>query len=143
MNFSFWFLSAAVIIFLTYVQWWLRSKKLRAFNRKYAGPRGWPLLGILPEFIHKNGEEILRYIMELIGIYGTPVSVWVGPVLLVVVDHPEHLKAVLNSSNCLQKPYVYDFLNVKYGLMTGPGKWLSKVKESFWVSNSQQRASYS
>lgn len=116
---SLWLIAVSIVLTL---RLWSRHKKLRKFARKFDGPRGVPVVGILPKFLGKNNEEILNYILELMKQYETPVKVWIGPMLVLLIDKPEQLKTVLNSRNCLNKPYVYKFLDVNFGLMSGPGK---------------------
>ncbi len=54
-------------------------------------------------------------------IFETPCRFWLGPVLAVFLSKPEDLQAVLLSPKCLEKPYIYRFMDVNQGLFTAPG----------------------
>lgn len=47
---------------------------------------------------------------------------WLGPTLTIYMDHPDDLRTILNSKDCLDKPYIYRFLPAGNGLLTANGK---------------------
>lgn len=58
---------------------------------------------------------------------------WIGPILTIFMDHPDDLRVILNSEDCLDKPYIYRFLQAGNGLLTANGKdyAFSFVKNNF------------
>ncbi|XP_063709170.1 probable cytochrome P450 313a4 [Culicoides brevitarsis] len=86
------------------------------------GQKFGPLLGAMHAFIGKNNEDILKVIDQILDDYSSPAKAWFGPVLAILVDSPEDLKIILNSPNCLQKAFPYDFLRVNCGLMSAPAE---------------------
>lgn len=51
----------------------------------------------------------------------TPSIFWLGPTMTFVINKPEDMKSVLMSPNCLQKPYMYDFVGSTKGIFNSPG----------------------
>lgn len=52
----------------------------------------------------------------------TPARLWFGPQLVITIDKPDDIQAVLNSSNCLEKSHVYKFLRNDLGLFSASSK---------------------
>lgn len=48
----------------------------------------------------------------------SPGKFWFGTSLVLLVDEPEDIQTILNSPNCLAKPYVFNFFNLKKGLLS-------------------------
>lgn len=48
---------------------------------------------------------------------GTPLKGYIGPVLCLSLDRPDDIKTVLMSSNCLDKPYLYQFYPRPCGIL--------------------------
>lgn len=78
----------------------------------------YPLIGSAFEFVGKNSAQLFRMIVQAVKRHSTPCKAWLGPVLAIVVDRPEDVKAVLMSTACLDKPYMYRFLPSTSGLLT-------------------------
>lgn len=53
--------------------------------------------------------------------FDTPCRFWLGPMLVIVLGKPEDIQTVLLSQKCLDKPYVYRFMDDNLGLFTAPG----------------------
>lgn len=51
----------------------------------------------------------------------TPCRFWLGPVLVIFLGEPNDIQTVLQSPKCLDKPYIYRFMNDSLGLLTAPG----------------------
>lgn len=117
LNLIFWFLNIIIVTLLLSLIWLSKRRHLYKLAQKIDGPESWPILGTLPRFIGKDNAQILEELQALMAEYTPPVKVWMGPVLTILIDRPEHLKIVLNSPDCLDKAYLYDFLVVKFGLM--------------------------
>lgn len=50
----------------------------------------------------------------------TPCRFWLGPVLAIFLGKPEDFQTVLLSPKCLDKPYMYRFMDDNQGLFTAP-----------------------
>jgi len=77
-----------------------------------------PLLGNAHYFIGKSTVEIFSDIIHFIKSRGTPTKIWIGPCLTLTLDKPEDFKTVLMSPNCLDKPYMYQFMPSDIGILT-------------------------
>lgn len=55
----------------------------------------------------------------------TPSRLWFGPKLVIVIGKAEDMQTILNSPNCLEKTYVYKFLEKNVGLFSAPGLYIS------------------
>ncbi|XP_027591287.1 cytochrome P450 4V2 isoform X1 [Pipra filicauda] len=58
-------------------------------------------------------------------------NLWLGPLPVVVLYHPDSVEVILNSSKHIEKSYLYDFLHpwLGTGLLTSTGdKWRSRRK---------------
>lgn len=52
------------------------------------------------------------------GMFDTPCRFWLGPALSIFLAKPEDVQTVLLSPQCLEKPYMYRFLDDGVGLFT-------------------------
>lgn len=66
----------------------------------------------------KTPTELFRNFIQSIEQNGTPVKQYIGPSVLITLDKPEDVKAVLTSSHCLDKPYYYGFYPCPRGIFT-------------------------
>ncbi|NXU83422.1 CP4V2 protein, partial [Xiphorhynchus elegans] len=58
-------------------------------------------------------------------------KLWIGPLPVMVLYHPDNVEVILNSSKHIEKSYLYDFLHpwLGTGLLTSTGeKWRSRRK---------------
>jgi cytochrome P450 len=96
----------------------LRVIKLAA---QIPGHNGIPLVGILPAFLGAANEEIFQ-IMQNFTSWPADTRIaklWLGPELIVVVNSPECIQTIFNSTTCLERPTFYDFIDLKKGLLFG------------------------
>lgn len=121
MNFLFWLINCVIGLILLYLKLRITRRKVYEVADKIPGPPSFPFIGAMYIFFGKSNEEVLDSVDELLDTYNSPAKAWLGPMLVLLVDSPEDLKIVLNSPNCLQKAYPYDFLGVSKGLMAAPG----------------------
>lgn len=94
--------------------------------------------GILPVsvayykiLIYKNTFAIIEIMKTLIKVGAdqeTPSIFWLGPQLTIIVNKPNDMKDVLTSPNCLQKPYVYDFIG-GISIFNSPGNITAVIYE--------------
>lgn len=66
-------------------------------------------------------QEIYNEITKFCDAAPHPSRYWLGTILVVFVSSPEDMKTILNSPHCIQKPYMYEYLGVKNGLMVANG----------------------
>lgn len=77
-----------------------------------------PFIGNLFVTMGKSPVELFRVIIQLIKQNDTPNKLYIGPGLVIILDKPEDVKAVLTSPNCLDKPYYYNFYPCPRGIFT-------------------------
>ena len=76
-------------------------------------------MGLGHRFLHKNTDNVLTMVEEvLVPGVKEPTVAWFGPVLMVLIHQPEDLHVVLNSDQCLSKPYMYRLTRNETGLFT-------------------------
>lgn len=70
---------------------------------------------------YTHPTDIMDILVEVTSELPTPSRLWFGPKLVIVVGKAEDMKIVLNSPNCLEKAYVYQFFLKNVGLFSAPG----------------------
>lgn len=123
MNFVFWLINCVIGLTLLYLKMMISQRKVYELAKQIPGPTAFPIIGAMYLFFGKDNDAILQVIDELLDKYKSPAKAWFGHMLVLLVDSPEDLKIVLNSPNCLQKAYPYNFLGVSKGLMAAPGNF--------------------
>jgi cytochrome P450 len=94
-------------------------------GRRAPGPAGWPLIGNLIEF----RRDVLRLLLESRRRYGDVVRFHLGPMVIHLAAHPEHVKHVLLTN---QHNYNKDTRSsAKIRSVTGPG--LLTSSGDFWL----------
>lgn len=53
----------------------------------------------------------MRKLIELCEAVPNPSRRWLGPNLLIIISSPKDMQVVLNSPYCLEKPYLYEFMD--------------------------------
>lgn len=81
------------------------------------GNRALPFVGNAWSLIGKSTATLFREITEVTKLNGTPLKGYMGPALIMSLDRPEDVKTVLMSSNCLDKPYLYQFYPRPSGIL--------------------------
>lgn len=114
----FLLLGIVIVIFcavLEYRKWRIVRTKIG----NYANLHGYPIVGVGLRFVGMNNEEVMRSVHQMFfeSSY-TPFRAWFGPSLIVGIDDPEDMRVVLNSDQCLDKPYFYSFMRNETGLLT-------------------------
>lgn len=75
-------------------------------------------LSALFKFGEGNMHEVITGISNSYERIG---KAWVGPFLTIFIDHPDDLRTILNSRNCLDRSYVYRLIPGGDGLFTATG----------------------
>uniref|UniRef100_A0A1S4JTL0 Uncharacterized protein n=1 Tax=Culex quinquefasciatus TaxID=7176 RepID=A0A1S4JTL0_CULQU len=78
----------------------------------------YPLVGNVLKFQGQTLEQKFRTLTTIFSTAPRLFKLWLGPVMVVGVTHPELIQKLLNDPNCLEKPFFYDFLNMKHGLIS-------------------------
>ncbi|XP_070498102.1 cytochrome P450 4C1-like [Chironomus tepperi] len=89
---------------------------------KIPGTNGWPIVGHMFSYLGLDLENNLNDGMRLIK-SNLPVSkIWAGSSLFIIVNSAEHSQTLLNSSDCLDIPFMFGrpFLH-RYSLVTANG----------------------
>lgn len=105
-----------VIVFILYteIRKWQIKKKLGYFE----SPRQLPIIGVAAQFIGKSNDQIIETILQLYDqVEGSPFQAWFGPFLSVCIREPHDMQCILTSEHCLNKPYLYNLLPCKFGLI--------------------------
>lgn len=88
------------------------NKKAEKFNRSKFE---YPLIGFAWRMFGVNNEQLMSRLNELFQETNGAFATWLGPQLIIGLSDPKSLQTVLNSSDCLEKAYIYKFLNNKTG----------------------------
>jgi cytochrome P450 len=109
-----------VIISIKFYELMVRHFEMKRTVDSMVGPKELPLIGIL---VKSMRVDIFEYVMQLKDDFVSPVKFWFGPTdLVVVVDKPNDIKAVLTSENALDKAPFYKFFNMGNGLFVSDKK---------------------
>lgn len=85
---------------------------------------GISLILLIVRFLYSRTCLCLE-IMDILGMVTemmeTPCRIWLGPILTIILGKPEDFQTILLSSKCLDKPYMYRFMDDNIGLFTAPG----------------------
>lgn len=85
-------------------------------NMKSISPQ-LPFIGNINLFMGKSLQTIFEEVFLVILKNSTPIKAQIGPAHFIIVDDPDDMKTILTSSQCLDKPYTYEFLHLPYGLV--------------------------
>ncbi|XP_051174382.1 cytochrome P450 4C1-like isoform X2 [Leptopilina boulardi] len=112
-----------------YQRKWIQLLRL-AF--KLPGPYAFPFIGNGLNFACK-AEELLERAVKVVKPYVnlTPMRLWLGPMLCVIISKPRDLEIILNSQQAIEKGFSYKFLKpfIGEGLISGSGPiWKSHRK---------------
>lgn len=77
-----------------------------------------PLIGIGWRMFGIDNEELMKRLMQYFDESKGAFATWLGPQFLVGIADPVSIQTVLNSNECLDKPYPYKFLHNRTGLFT-------------------------
>ncbi|XP_050086156.1 cytochrome P450 4d10-like [Anopheles aquasalis] len=98
---------------------------------KLAGPVAYPLFGNGLQFLNLPRAELLPVLGGLIKRYGDCFRLWLGTHLLVIINDPKDIEAILSNPKCIDKSIEYSFFRLWLGdgLLTSTGhKWRTHRK---------------
>lgn len=114
--------------------------------KNFVSPIDYPVIGAMGAVIGKNQFDIFEIIIKLFE--NQPDSVtcgkaWLGTKLLVTFSDPDDLKVILNSDDCLERPYMYQFFQSnKSVLSVGREQWKHDRRQLNSTLNTKMVASF-
>uniref|UniRef100_A0A182VYH6 Uncharacterized protein n=1 Tax=Anopheles minimus TaxID=112268 RepID=A0A182VYH6_9DIPT len=109
-----------VFAIVYYINFRRSRKRLYELAERIPGPFDYPVIGSILLTIGKDPLQLVAHLMELMHHLPSPMRAWLGPFLLVVIDRPDMVQDILNSPDCVQKPFMYDFFRLSKGLFGAP-----------------------
>lgn len=108
-----------IIFVLGFIKYVLHVLYMESYvkNMKSISPR-MPLIGNTSLFMGKSLQIIYEEAMHVILRNETPIFAQIGPKYFFMVDNPDDIKTILTSSQCYDKPYIYDFFRLESGLIS-------------------------
>ncbi|XP_016838143.1 cytochrome P450 4g15 [Nasonia vitripennis] len=107
------------------VRYIVNKKRIIELAIKLPGPRAYPIIGNALKFACEP-DQLLERIVDVIAPYAdvTPMRLWMGPMLYVIITEPRDIEVVLNSQQATSKGSAYKFLYpfIGNGLISGSGK---------------------
>ncbi|KAG4069501.1 hypothetical protein HA402_006867 [Bradysia odoriphaga] len=98
-----------------------KHRKMR-YVRHLPAPSEYPIIGSSLSFVGKNNQQILEDTLKMCADLSMPFRLWFGQYLVLFVDKPEDCQTILNAETCLDKSFVYRFLQKDVALFTAPAK---------------------
>lgn len=77
-----------------------------------------PIFGNALSLLGMTATEIFSDLVKFTTHNETPLKMYIGHRLKIILDKPEDLKAVLTSPHCFDKPYIYGFYPSPRGIIT-------------------------
>lgn len=108
----------ALFLVLALIKYVLHVQRIESYikNVKSISPR-LPLLGNVNFFTGKSVQRVAEDGVQVILQNCTPLKAAIGPMTYIIVDRPEDMQTILTSTQCLDKPYIYDFFDAPNGLI--------------------------
>lgn len=107
MIYIFLILISCLIVLYSY-----KRRNLYKFARNFDGPLAFPIIGAGHHFMGVKSTEFTLKLVEFIKIYKSPVAVWLGPKLVLIINEADDIQDVLSSQNTITKEeYFYNVLN--------------------------------
>ncbi|XP_055541468.1 probable cytochrome P450 313a4 [Wyeomyia smithii] len=80
----------------------------------------YPLVGNLLSFLWKNDEEMFDNVQHIMKNPAKLFKAWMGPISFIGTSDPDSIRGILTHPHCIQKPYIYDFFKIDFGLFAAP-----------------------
>ncbi|XP_031618042.1 probable cytochrome P450 313a4 [Contarinia nasturtii] len=112
-------LATICIILITFILYgeirkWFLKRKMRNFE----SPKQLPILGVAARMIGKPNEEFIGMVLDAFDeVKSTPIQVWLGPFLVILISEPQDIQTILTSDDCLNKPYFYEHFKCKTSII--------------------------
>ncbi|XP_062551684.1 probable cytochrome P450 313a4 [Armigeres subalbatus] len=108
----------AIIIFIGTLIFWQYRARYRFADEWPTMQPVYPIVGNAPAMMGRTVIERFELMRDVCISAERILKVWAGPKLLLVTSHPDLIQQILNSSVCLEKPYLYRFAGFEQGLFT-------------------------
>ncbi|XP_058065059.1 cytochrome P450 4C1-like, partial [Anopheles bellator] len=106
----------AVVLWLLHI--WMLQRHRFAKDLPRMEPY-YPFIGNGHLFIGKSREMMFNAAMKPFAQNDRWFQAWFGPKLLICTSHPDLMQSVLTHPDCLDKPFLYDFVKLEHGLFGG------------------------
>lgn len=77
-----------------------------------------PVLGHIPMLCGINSQEIFEFFVKSFQQIDRMGRIMLGPVPLVMVNHPDLMEQILTDADMYNKPFMYEFFELGAGLIT-------------------------
>ncbi|XP_014204433.1 cytochrome P450 4C1-like [Copidosoma floridanum] len=113
----------SVVLIASLVKYLLNKRRLFVVAAKLPGPTAYPIVGNALIFA---SDQLFERIVGILELYGnvTPMRLWMGPKLCIVITEPRDIEIVLHSPQSSTKGSHYRFFYpfIGNGLISGSGK---------------------
>ncbi|CAL1678463.1 unnamed protein product [Lasius platythorax] len=121
---------ACIAVFYFILNYHRRQSSIKTVN-SLPGPKTFPLIGSALTFLQRSPDEILDTLTELVEKYSTPLRLWMGNKLYIIINKPDQIQTILQNSHCLDKSVIYTLFEPVFGkgLLTAPASiWTEQRK---------------
>lgn len=104
-----------ILVIVAVIKYNLHINHLERYVKdvRYIKP-SYPFIGNLFLLVGKSTKELFDFFVKSIK-NGSPIKAYLAAQLYMAIDEPDDVKAILTSLDCLDKPYIYDY--VPHGLL--------------------------
>ncbi|XP_052891159.1 cytochrome P450 4C1-like [Anopheles moucheti] len=79
----------------------------------------YPIIGNGQLFMGKSRVKLFNTVVQPFQEFGGWFKIWLGPKLVLCTSHPDIMNAVLTHPQCLEKPFLYDFMKMEHAIFGG------------------------
>uniref|UniRef100_A0A1S4JEV0 Uncharacterized protein n=1 Tax=Culex quinquefasciatus TaxID=7176 RepID=A0A1S4JEV0_CULQU len=126
----------AALITLQYARW----IRINSYSKRIPSVEPIvPILGHIPMLCGINTQEIFEFFVKSFQQVDRMGKIMLGPVPMVMVNHPDLMEQILTNGDMYNKPFLYDFFELGVGLITERDgeKWKQSRKALNRTFNSQ------
>lgn len=103
-----------VVIVLTALAFEIPRRRLSKKVQHLPGPKEYPLVGSKYALFPNKITDIVTLSEEVCT---APITkLFLGPRLMLVISDAEAFEVILNERSCLERPYIFEFIHMDYGL---------------------------
>ncbi|KAL9700841.1 hypothetical protein quinque_004282 [Culex quinquefasciatus] len=105
----------AALITLQYARW----IRINSYSKRIPSVEPIvPILGHIPMLCGINTQEIFEFFVKSFQQVDRMGKIMLGPVPMVMVNHPDLMEQILTNGDMYNKPFLYDFFELGVGLIT-------------------------